>query len=64
MLESLKALPKVGATVKLTKEVGIYKVGTIGKVKKIYPEKQMLIQISKDEFTLVKKGDIKYRRMS
>ncbi len=59
MLESLKLLPKVGAIVKLMKEVGIFKVGTIGRVKKIYPEKQILIQI-RDEFTLVKKEDIQY----
>lgn len=57
MLESLKLFPKVGAIVKLTKEVGIYKIGTIGKVRKIYPEKNILLQVD-NGVTLVKKTDI------
>jgi hypothetical protein len=59
MLESLKLLPKLGAMVQLTKEIGIYEVGTLGVVRRIYPEKQILIQINKDEYTLVQKSDFK-----
>jgi len=43
----------------LTKDMGIYQKGTVGTVRNIYPEKLILIQINKDEYTLVNKGDIK-----